>query len=341
LLAGIARSLLAQTVLKSDHNAYRAGDRIIKQQVEYKDPGSSGKELTWDFSMLQPVNEEYSLDYFIPDSARMDILCGLEHRTRYYYLQQRDSIWATGFENSTTRMNYLQPELKMRFPFGYGDTLYSNFEGDGQYSRRLDMKVKGYTRVKADAAGELKLPGFETVKKTLRVHTQRYYTRAGRDSTEMLIDAYAWYAEGIRYPVFESVKTNMIRETENRDGQDTTLFTTSFYYPPELQTSQETLDALSGQGEELTGAAAVFTEATILPNPVTDFLNISYKLSRQAQIRFSVHNTIGMPVAQTAAQNQSEGYHNVSINMAAQIVGNYSVYVYVDDMLLKMTVIKQ
>ena len=55
--------------LTSDRNAYRPADRIVKQQVEYKDPGSTGKELTWDFRTLQPINEEYKLDYFIPDYA--------------------------------------------------------------------------------------------------------------------------------------------------------------------------------------------------------------------------------------------------------------------------------
>jgi hypothetical protein len=128
--------------LTSDRNAYRPADRIVKQQVEYKDPGSTGKELTWDFRTLQPINEEYKLDYFIPDSTHMDTLCGMEHSTRYYYSQKRDSLWAVGFENYTTLMEYLKPELKLRFPFGYGDTLRSNFEGTGQYSHRLDLKLK-------------------------------------------------------------------------------------------------------------------------------------------------------------------------------------------------------
>jgi hypothetical protein len=75
----------------------------------------------------------------------MDTLCGMEHNTRYYYSQKQDSLWAIGFENSTTLMDYLKPELKLRLPFCYGDTLRSNFEGKGQYSHRLDLKVKGFT----------------------------------------------------------------------------------------------------------------------------------------------------------------------------------------------------
>ena len=245
-------TLQAQHQLRSDFNTFRAGDHIVKQQVEFKDPGSSGRQLTWDFRMLQPVNQEYGLGYFIPDSSRMDILCGTEHRTRYYYQISNDSLWATGFENATTLMGYQVPELRLRFPFSYGDTLFSFFEGRGEYSHMLQLSVKGYTRVKADAEGELLLPDFETVKHALRVRTMRYYTETSpvtdllpeeqENRLEMMFDTYSWYAEGIRYPVFESIKTDVIQRTRQRNGSDsvsdTTVFTTSFYYPPRMQTSQ-------------------------------------------------------------------------------------------------------
>ena len=157
------------------------------------------------------------------------------------------------------------------------------------------------TRVEADAEGELLLPDFETVKRALRVHTLRYYTQTGRDSIEMQLDTYAWYAEGVRYPVFESIKTNLIKKArkQGEQGKDTTVFTTSFYYPPELQTSQVQTDPLPENTETLQGAEAVFTEATMLPNPVISNLYINYKLTRNATVWFSVHNNAGVPVRQT------------------------------------------
>ncbi|MDO9155120.1 MAG: hypothetical protein Q7U47_15660 [Paludibacter sp.] len=335
--------VFGQQSLRSERNAYRAGDRIVKQQVEFKDPGSAGKNLTWDFSMLQPINENYTLDYFIPDSTRMDTLCGMEHNTRYYYYQKRDSLWAIGFENSTTLMEYKRPELKLRFPFSYGDTLRSNFEGTGQYSHRLDLKVKGYTRVEANAEGELLLPDFETVKRSLRVHTLRYYTQTGRDSIEMTLDTYSWYAEGIRYPVFESIKTNLIKKARKQGEQnrDTTVFSTSFYYPPDLQTSQVQTDPLPENPETLQGVAAVFTEATMLPNPVVSNLYINYKLTRPAQIWFSVHNNIGIPLRQTTPQAKPVGYNYATIPLSNIMTGTYTVYVHVDEMVLQKVVVKK
>lgn len=336
-------SISAKHNLTTDRNAYRAADRIIKQQVEFKDPGSTGKDLIWDFSMVQPINEEYKLNYFIPDSTRMDTLCGMEHRTRYYYVQKRDSLWATGFENSTTMMEYLKPELKMRFPFSYGDTLFSKFDGKGQYSHRLELQVKGYTRVQVDAEGELLLPDYETVKKALRVRTLRYYTETGKDSLQMTLDSYAWYAEGVRYPVFESIKTNLIKKAakQGEQAQDTTVFTTSFYYSPLKQISEVQTDSLPEETDEPTEAAAVFTEAQYMPNPVVSALNINYKLTRPAQVWFTVHSALGVPVRQTSPQHLFEGKNNITIDMSSLLTGTYTLYVHVDDMTVKQVIIKK
>jgi len=333
-----------ESKLTANRNSYRAADRLVKQQVEYKDAGSKGKDLIWDFRMIQPINEEYKLNYFIPDSSKMERLCGLEHRTRYYYLQHADSLWTTGFENATTYMEYVQPELKLKFPFSYGDNLYSRFEGKGEYCHRDSFHVQGYTRVEADAKGELQLPDFETVKNALRVHTLRHYTQTGKDNLEIILDIYSWYANGVRYPVFESIKTNLIKKARKQGEQakDTTVFTTSFYSPPEEQISQVETEPLPTEtNEELSGAAAVFTEATLLPNPVTDKLYLNYKLTRPAQVWFSVHSNGGIPLCQTPVQNLPEGYNSTAIDMRKLITGTYTLYVHVEDMLIQKVVIKK
>ena len=98
LLCYVCLFAQAQTsqVLTNDRNAFRAADQLVKQQIEFKDPGSSGKALNWDFSSVKPINEEYSLNYFIPDSTDMFRLCGMEHNTRYYFRQQHDILETGG-----------------------------------------------------------------------------------------------------------------------------------------------------------------------------------------------------------------------------------------------------
>lgn len=101
--------------LEPKKNAYQAGDKLYKQQVEYKDPGNVGLRQEWDFSNLNILDEKYLVKYFTPDSDVTKI-CGLEHKTRYYYRLKQDSLWSLGFENNTTLMNYTKPELKLIFP---------------------------------------------------------------------------------------------------------------------------------------------------------------------------------------------------------------------------------
>lgn len=332
----VVQAQISSYKLTSDRHAYRAGDYLEKQQVEYKDPGSIGRSLVWDFRILQPFDYEYSLAYFIPDSTEMERICGQEHQTRYYYRQLTDSLLATGYENYTTFMEYTRPELRLKFPLAYGDTLYSEFEGSGEYGRRLPLYVKGYTRVEVDAEGELILPD-ETVKKTLRVYTKRHYTQTGKDSLEMTLHTWSWYAKGVRYPVFESIKTLI----HPKGGKEEQIFTTSFYYPPEKQLSEIDTDNIEMEDEILQGAAAVFTEARTYPNPVTDNLKIDFKLTRDAQVWFSVHNNAGVAQTATAPENLREGHHTKDISMGHLLTGTYTVNVHVDDMLLQLNVVKK
>ncbi|VBB45392.1 conserved hypothetical protein [uncultured Paludibacter sp.] len=335
---------------------YRAGDSIYKYQVEYKDPGSKGRQLQWDFSNVKVLNDNYLIKYFYPDKKDTFHICGMEHRTRYYYLQKKDSLWSTGFENYTTLINYTTPELKLKFPFNYGDTLYSAFEGEGIYCNMLKLKVKGWTRVEADAEGELTLPGNKKVKHALRTHTTRYYTETGKDSTEMSYETYTWYGKNLRYPIFESIKTTLHRLSPGRgDGgevgvkqgsqvSDTIVFHTSFYYTPEELNIQPDLlanDSTDIYGNPIPEAERVFTEARMLPNPVINNLNIDFKLTRRAVIWFSVHNNIGIPMRQTHPQSLDEGYHQTQIPMGGLVTGTYTVYVHVDDRMIQRVVVKK
>lgn len=332
--------------LTYNNNLFIEGDSLYKYQVEYKDPGSLGRELEWDFTKLNILNENYLIKYFHPDKTDTTLLCGLEHRTRYYYRQRNDSLWAVGFENYTTRMDYSIPELKLKFPFAYGDTLFSTFEVEGKYSNLLDLNMKGFTRVKADAEGMLKLP--ELKGKALRIHTQRYYTEVKadknnqividsvpktdkQDTLRMTLDTYSWYVKDIRYPVFESIKT-----TIHHAELDTTVFHTSFYYTP------EELPAGTDPDEpEIPEIERIFTEANMHPNPVVNDLLIGYKLTRPALIWFSVHNNIGVPMRNTTQRLINAGHHYESIPMGGLPIGTYTVYVHVDDMVMSRVVVKR
>lgn len=55
LFSGGMAAAQAQTVLQQDTHMFREGDVILKQEVQYKSPGRSGKNVVWDFSELTPL----------------------------------------------------------------------------------------------------------------------------------------------------------------------------------------------------------------------------------------------------------------------------------------------
>ena len=63
ITVGFATSLFAQTpIIKLSHNKCRWGDRLLKWQVEYKDPGNSGENILWDYSSLKIVDDNYKIN---------------------------------------------------------------------------------------------------------------------------------------------------------------------------------------------------------------------------------------------------------------------------------------
>lgn len=326
--------------LETFEHSFLPNDSLYKYQVVYKDPGGSGQKQIWDFSNLKIIDKNYKVKYFRPDKKDTTEICCLEHRTRYYYRCKSDSLWSLGFENYTTTMNYTKPELKLKYPFTYGETLQSTFEGKGMYSNLFALSVKGYTFIKADGEGELKLPEEKKIKNALRLHTIRHYSEIGRDSIEMTLDTYTWYTKDVRYPVFETVKTTL-----HKVNKDNLVFYTSFYYSPEEhkleKASDEELADLDSFDDSKSEIEKVITELFMIPNPVVNNLNIEYKLSRKADVWFAVHNNIGIPMCMTSPKALNEGQYAESIRMGHLSRGTYIVYVHVDNMVLKRVVVKK
>ncbi len=120
----------------------------------------------------------------------------------------------------------------------------------------------------------------------------------------------------------------------NVDGRDRNYF--AFGY-----TKDNTLLNDPKSKNTISEIKKVFTEASWQPNPVVDNLYVSYKLTRDAKIWFTVHNNVGVPVCQVAPSNKKTGYNETIISMGHLIRGSYTVYIHVDDMVMAQTVIKK
>jgi hypothetical protein len=175
--------------LNTQHNHYRHGDVLIKQQVEYIDPGQAGENKLWDFSRVKTINDEYTLTYSFPpllnDSVYImgdmhflkkemqenELIVGTEHNTMYYYRLTHDSLLQLGHENPTVKLEYTTPMTLMTFPLNYGQTVVSNYKSKGLYSSTVDMQSQGQMITTANAYGKMILPTGDTLSPVLRVKT--------------------------------------------------------------------------------------------------------------------------------------------------------------------------
>lgn len=327
------------TTLYRYRNMPYAGDSIIKQQMEYVSPGAAGRQITWDFRFIRPVNDAYELLYksVTADTSK---IAGIEHRTIYRYSLQHDSLLHTGYENTTTYMEYTEPEAKMRFPFRYGDSIQSHFKGVGEYCHRIPLKVEGNTIVTADGTGTLYTPLGEELKNVLRVKSVREYTQTGVDSLRMQLETYSWYVRGSRYPVFETVKTAMQKigkeEVEHRVA--------SFFFPTKEQEAilaDTTLWEQEGNEPQDLTIDDIFTNCRMYPNPVESTLYIDYDLTQDATVSFSLHDAVGLTKVATQSVFRRAGHYTETLQMGGFIQGIYPLYVTVNGMVKTLNVVKK
>lgn len=230
--------------VNKEHNGLRAGDEIIKQQVDYQPPGEPGPGKVWDFSRLKTINDEYTLTYSLPplldDSLYVmgdsqfpkkqikqhELIVGTEHNTMYYYRQKGDSLLLLGHENPTVRLMYTTPVLQVLYPAGYGQAAVSkSYASQGLYSSTVPISSQGSTTIEADAFGKMVLPTGDTLNPVVRIKHIKTFNDEN-NNTEKILETYSWYTKGYRYPVFETVRSiNAIDSTE--------IFKTAFFYPPQ------------------------------------------------------------------------------------------------------------
>jgi len=211
--------------LNALHNHLRAGDVLLKQQVEYVNPGSAGADRLWNFSKLKTVNDEYTLEYALPplegDSVYImggkrylkenvkedELIVGTEHNTMYYYRQTDDSLLQTGHENPSVVLNYTSPLAILRFPLNYGQSISSAYQSKGLYSGTMDIKTEGTVTTTADAYGKMLLPSGDTLDLVLRVKTLQTIFDVPKDGSNTAetgnagkqLEIYRWYSKGYRY----------------------------------------------------------------------------------------------------------------------------------------------
>jgi len=362
VLSGAPDILFAQHRLEAGLNLPRAGDEIIKQQVEYKNPGRAGENVLWDFGQLKSQNDEYELVYVL---GRDSLLTGIEHHTRYYYSSTGDSLLLWGYENATTLMENEQPELLLRFPVSFGDSTFCYYNGNGQYSNRLKIDAMGTLTSKADARGMMILPGGDTLKNVIRIHTVKRIAggskplffsdlddslpvspdsieyRLANDTILLGVETYRWYVQGYRYPVFETVKS-----ITDKRGEERTFFDTAFFYPPQehyyLEDDEENRTILETQEQGKKDNPLADVRFNAFPNPVSTTLDVEIFLPVEAKIKLQIRSVANKNVYINENKGKfAQGSHQFQLYVSQLPPGYYLLNIWADNYLLSETILKR
>jgi len=366
--------------LNTLHNHYRPGDVLIKQQVEFVDPGKAGVNQIWNFSKLKTINEEYSLTYSLPplegdsiyilgdarykkkEVSESELIVGTEHNTMYYYHLSGDSLLQTGHENPSVKLEYTTPMVLVQYPLIYGQSVISEYTSQGLYSGTIDIQTEGTMTTTADAYGKVILPSGDTLSPVLRVKTEQLildipnkysYKIDSIDNRGKLLETCRWYSKGYRYPVFETVRNINIADR-------TTIFSTAFYYPPQdhlyLDTDPENqalLDELWKNAENKNNDTSTDNQqgktvtledimtCKIYPNPVESILNLEYDLKEDARVSFELYSIEGMPVKKISAKSKTSGVYNESIDCSNLNTKNYVLRIIANERFVNEIIIKK
>ena len=345
------------------HNRICIGDSLIKQQIEYVDPGKPGKNITWDLSQAQVIREEYPIIYSSPklieDSIYVigndtilkryvpntEYFIKKEYGTMYYYQFKNDTISLIGHENPTVRLRYTEPLMECVFPLNYNDEFLSPYLLEGVYSNSSKILSSGNIKIKADAYGKIILPEGDTISPVLRVKTTQTICRSMRSSIykdsirpnvqDKVIETYKWYAKGYRYPVFETVH-NIIN--------DTLFFGTSFLFPPRQHTYTDIKDVTRSDSlnrswdidkknksknkdsetyQDGIGRDMSERNYEVFPNPTDSYLNIKYAITKPSRINISLYTEDGRLALKIEKDLSASGSYSEIIDFRDFIKGNY------------------
>lgn len=357
------------------HNGLRSGDELIKQQVDYKDPGRSGENVIWDFGKLKSVNDEYSLVYSSPvlqedsyyvmgydtiqykDIDKNSLIIGTEHNTMYYYQIKDNQLLLLGHENPTNLLHYTQPIVTATYPTNYKQSQTNSYQSEGIYSGKIPFDTKGSVRTQADAYGALILPTGDTLSHILRIKTVQSISEIIRsinpemnDSLEMVVESYKWYSKGYRYPIFETIKA--LNTTDSLNIQE---YQTAFFFPPQehlyLDDDKDNLAVLdslwniehnNNMGNPTTGSETnIKLSYNFYPNPVESQLTLEYYLENLTTVNVTIYSMDGKLIKSLVMGKLDKGLHTQYIDCSNLSKGTYILKIQANEKVISDKFIKR
>lgn len=199
--------------VSSDTISYYSIERLINY-------GGSGKDVIWDFSYFTG-DTLYDKSIFLNNSLNQ--FYKIENRELKSYVLADEILGQNMYQDRLTKITYSKRKMVMKFPFEYGDSITSSFEGNGTYCGDHLIKVIGNVYIHADGFGKIILSDKDTIDNVLRVYTLTTTAIAlGKDTAEIdstnlkqeIEEKYEWYIKDRRYPIYTTVSKTSFSNLE-------------------------------------------------------------------------------------------------------------------------------
>ena len=342
-------------------HAYRAGDKVERQQVAFKHFEKQGENAVWDLSDIENSNKTSVLEFAENPQDKEEIIANGAN-TRFYYRQNDTGTYLMGYENNQSKVCYNIPELAYLPSQTIGNKTIGCFNGYAIYAESVFSRIYGTYEYMTEERGTLLLPSKDSIKDVVKVHilktTGQHYLKGVENSKvlRMLVDSisryttdsifqhfetdsmtvetnlYKWYAKGYRYPIYETEEAHV---KGNNLG-----FKAAYYCPPLSQPSsdnnyqektravvQKTKPSASQNAQQQSSSRHLFSDGTSVEYSLDiasdGYVNVNLFSSSEEKLSCGIYTVDGITVRQEEFDGSRKGAHRFNASLSSYPHGIY------------------
>ncbi|MDR1417178.1 MAG: T9SS type A sorting domain-containing protein [Prevotellaceae bacterium] len=315
---GLAMSVsgMAQPAITYAKHGLRVGDVHQTRRVTTVEPGTSGANVTWDFSACEVTGGVQT--EALENSSNGHIAVRNDGNVLFQFDVTPYGNDYYGYAAHGYDITYEKPVLKTRYPFGFLDHFSGEFLG---YIAQDNSKVpvEGSYSSEVDGYGTLKLPNGITLSNVLRVKTTEAQKRLYNNSYDLTEEKYLWYSQDFRYPVFVVIQHSSGAAEGTASVSKSSYMSMAVLSAPQVAASSAVID-----NEQQLNATVPEVEHSVYPNPVEHTANITYKLPFDAKVSVAVYTAAGVCVRKMV-NNEVQAAGGYTYSYTPDVAGTYFV----------------
>ena len=328
-------------------HAYRAGDKVERQQVAFKHFEKQRENAVWDLSDIENSNKTSVLEFAENPQDKEGIIANGAY-TRFYYRQNDTGIYLMGYENNQSKVCYNMPELAYLPSQTIGNKTTGCFNGYAIYAESVFSRIYGTYEYMTEERGTLLLPSKDSIKDVVKVHilktTGQHYLKGAENSKTLrvLVDSisryttdsiyqhletdsmtvetniYKWYAKGYRYPIYETeevhVKGNSLGFKAAYYSHPLSLLSSDNNYQEKTRAVVQKVKSSASQNTQLQSSSKhIFPDGTSVEFSlnVTSDGNVYVALfcSTEEKLGCGIYTVDGITVGQEEFDGSQKGAH--------------------------------